>query len=121
MLVLIGAIPEGKKELVGFQGGVRERAQSWRGSLADDERKLLLRPCGTDRAGGAPARASMASPSAQRRSERWRFCSHGSRRTRISTGSSWGVRVIGSDTGTRYRITYRAAVNAPARSKPAAP
>ena len=30
MLVLIGATPEGKKELVGFQTGVRENAQSWR-------------------------------------------------------------------------------------------
>jgi putative transposase len=29
MLVLIGATPEGKKELVGFQVGVRESAQSW--------------------------------------------------------------------------------------------
>ena len=30
MLVVIGATPEGKKELVGFQTGVRESAQSWR-------------------------------------------------------------------------------------------
>src|ERR687889_766327 len=30
MLVLIGATPEGKKELVGFQVGLRESAQSWR-------------------------------------------------------------------------------------------
>ncbi len=30
MLVLIGATPEGKKELVGFQVGVRESTQSWR-------------------------------------------------------------------------------------------
>ena len=30
MLMLIGATPEGKKELVGFQTGVRESAQSWR-------------------------------------------------------------------------------------------
>lgn len=29
MLVLIGATPEGKKELVGFQTGFRESAQSW--------------------------------------------------------------------------------------------
>ena len=32
MLVLIGATPEGKKELVGFQTGVRESSQSWRSS-----------------------------------------------------------------------------------------
>src|SRR3712207_4779110 len=30
MLVLIGATPEGKKELLGFQVGLRESAQSWR-------------------------------------------------------------------------------------------
>jgi putative transposase len=30
MLVIIGATPEGRKELVGFQVGARESAQSWR-------------------------------------------------------------------------------------------
>jgi putative transposase len=35
MLVIIGATPEGKKELVGFQVGVRESAQSWRELLVD--------------------------------------------------------------------------------------
>ena len=35
MLVLIGATPEGKKELVGFQAGMRESAQSWRELLVD--------------------------------------------------------------------------------------
>ena len=35
MLVLIGATPEGRKELVGFQVGVRESAQSWRELLVD--------------------------------------------------------------------------------------
>lgn len=30
ILVLIGATPEGKKELLGFQTGVRESAQNWR-------------------------------------------------------------------------------------------
>ncbi len=30
MLVIIGATPEGKKELLGFQVGIRESAQSWR-------------------------------------------------------------------------------------------
>jgi len=29
MLVIIGATPEGKKELTGFQVGLRESAQSW--------------------------------------------------------------------------------------------
>ena len=35
MLVIIGATPEGKKELLGFQVGVRESAQSWRELLVD--------------------------------------------------------------------------------------
>jgi putative transposase len=35
MLVIIGATPEGKKELVGFQVGVRESTQSWRELLVD--------------------------------------------------------------------------------------
>ena len=35
MLVIIGATAEGRKELVGFQTGLRESAQSWRELLAD--------------------------------------------------------------------------------------
>ena len=35
MLVLIGATPEGKKELLGLQVGMRESAQSWRELLID--------------------------------------------------------------------------------------
>ena len=35
MLVLIGATPEGKKELLGFQVGMRESAQSWRELLVN--------------------------------------------------------------------------------------
>ena len=35
MLVLIGATPEGRKELVGFQVGIRESAQSWRELLVE--------------------------------------------------------------------------------------
>ena len=41
MLVLIGATPEGKKELVGFQIGVRESAQSWRELLVEVKRRGL--------------------------------------------------------------------------------
>ena len=45
MLVLIGATPEGKKELVGFQVGVRESAQSWRELLVDlRARGLVIAP-----------------------------------------------------------------------------
>lgn len=35
MLVLMGATPEGKKELIGFQTGLRESAQSWKELLVD--------------------------------------------------------------------------------------
>ena len=41
MLVLIGATPEGKKELVGFQTGVRESTQSWRELLIDSKQRGL--------------------------------------------------------------------------------
>jgi putative transposase len=45
MLVLIGATPEGKKELVGFQVGVRESARSWRELLIDlKARGLAIAP-----------------------------------------------------------------------------
>jgi len=35
MLLLMGATPEGKKELIGFQTGIRESAQSWNELLVD--------------------------------------------------------------------------------------
>ncbi|UEM21379.1 IS256 family transposase [Skermanella mucosa] len=41
MLVIIGATPEGRKELVGFQVGVRESAQSWRELLVDIQARGL--------------------------------------------------------------------------------
>jgi len=41
MLVLIGATPEGKKELIGFQVGARESAQSWRELLIEVKRRGL--------------------------------------------------------------------------------
>src|SRR3954453_21227080 len=41
MLVLIGATHEGKKELVGFQVGVRESVQSWRELLVEVKRRGL--------------------------------------------------------------------------------
>ncbi len=41
MLVLIGATPEGRKELVGFEVGVRESAQSWRELLVEVKRRGL--------------------------------------------------------------------------------
>ncbi len=45
MLVLVGATPEGRKELLGFQVGVRESAQSWRELLVDlKARGLVIAP-----------------------------------------------------------------------------
>ena len=45
MLVPVGATPEGNKELLGFQVGVRESAQSWRELLVDlKARGLAIAP-----------------------------------------------------------------------------
>jgi putative transposase len=45
MLVLIGTTPEGRKDLLGFQVGVRESAQSWRELLVDlKARGLAIAP-----------------------------------------------------------------------------
>ena len=45
MLVLTGATPEGRKELIGFQVGVRESAQSWRELLVEvKSRGLTIAP-----------------------------------------------------------------------------
>ena len=41
MLVIIGATPEGKKELLGFQVGISESAQSWRELLVDIKNRGL--------------------------------------------------------------------------------
>ena len=41
ILVLIGATPEGRKELVGFTDGARENAQDWRELLLDLKRRGL--------------------------------------------------------------------------------
>ena len=39
--MLIGATPEGRKELVGFTDGARESAQDWRDLLLDLKRRGL--------------------------------------------------------------------------------
>jgi putative transposase len=44
MLVIIGATPEGRKELLGFQVGIRESAQSWRELLIDLKARGLAVP-----------------------------------------------------------------------------
>src|ERR1700751_4651269 len=41
ILVIIGATPEGRKELVGFTAGIRESSQSWRDLLLDLKRRGL--------------------------------------------------------------------------------
>jgi len=41
LLVIIGATPEGKKELIGLSDGVRESGQSWRDLLLDLKRRGL--------------------------------------------------------------------------------
>jgi transposase-like protein len=44
ILVILGTTPEGKKEIVGFQVGVRESAQSWRELLVDIKARGLSVP-----------------------------------------------------------------------------
>ena len=44
ILVLIGATPEGRKELIGFSDGARESAQDWRELLLDLKRRGLTAP-----------------------------------------------------------------------------
>lgn len=41
ILVLIGATPEGRKELIGFTDGLRESAQSWRGLMVNLQQRGL--------------------------------------------------------------------------------
>src|SRR5205807_7133035 len=65
MLVLIGATPEGKKELLGFQVGMRESAQSWRELLVDLKARGLR-----SRRNWPPATARLASGRRSRRGRR---------------------------------------------------
>jgi transposase-like protein len=44
ILVIIGATPEGKKELIGFTDGLRESSQSWRDLLLNLKRRGLKTP-----------------------------------------------------------------------------
>jgi transposase-like protein len=44
ILVLIGATPEGSKELIGFQTGFRESGQSWTELLTDLKSRGLSAP-----------------------------------------------------------------------------
>ncbi len=56
LLVIIGATPEGKKELVGLIDGVRESAQSWKELLLDLKRRG---PCDGTRARGRRRRSRL--------------------------------------------------------------
>ena len=60
MLVLIGATPEGKKELIGFQVGVRESAQSWRELLVEvrGEDRFAIFNCHAVERNRSPQRSS---------------------------------------------------------------
>ena len=49
MLVLMGATPEGKKELIGFQTGMRESGQSWKELLVDLKARGLVDRAGSRR------------------------------------------------------------------------
>ncbi len=67
MLVLIGATPEGKKEFIGFQTGVRESAQSWRELLIDIKRRgqrsrRISRSATVRSASGRPSMRSFPAP-----------------------------------------------------------
>ena len=53
MLVMIGATPEGRKELVGFTDGVRESAHDWRELLLDLKRRGLRHRTRAEVADGA--------------------------------------------------------------------
>ena len=54
MLVLMGATPEGRKELIGFQTGMRESGQSWKELLVDlKARGLSIAPAVAVGDGGA--------------------------------------------------------------------
>ena len=57
ILVIIGATPEGKKELVGFTDGLRESSESWRDLLLDLRRRGLT--AGPELAVAGGARAAM--------------------------------------------------------------
>ncbi len=89
MLVLIGATPEGKKELLGFQVGVRESAQSWRELLVDlKARGLAIAPelATGDGALGFWKALDEVSPTT-----RHQRCTVHTIRTQLRIGSDWAV------------------------------
>jgi putative transposase len=86
ILVLIGATPEGRKELVGFTDGARESAYDWRDLLLDLKRRGLAVPPRLVIADGAlgfwklPARSGRKRASSAAGCTRPRTCSPSCRR-----------------------------------------
>lgn len=88
ILVIPGATPEGKKEIVGFQVGVRESAPSWRELLVDIKARGLAVP---PEVAVGPSRPIAAQSPAGQRTGRW---GSGRRSTRSSRGR--GISGVGS-------------------------
>jgi putative transposase len=86
ILVLIGATPEGRKELVGFTDGARESAQDWRELLLDLKRRGLdvrpgwRSPTARSASGRLPARSGRRRASSAAGCTRPRTCSLSCRR-----------------------------------------
>src|SRR4051812_44067474 len=86
ILVLIGATPEGRKELVGFTDGARESAHDWRGLLLDLKRwgSTRLRgsssPMAHSASGKPPARSGRKRASSAAGCTRLQTCSPSCRR-----------------------------------------
>jgi len=97
MLVLIGATPEGKKELLGFQVGVRESAQSWRELLVDlKARGLVVAPELATGDGALGFWKALDEVSPTTRHQRWtvhtiRTQSRGFRRRWAVAAQRWGT------------------------------
>ena len=86
ILVLIGATPEGRKELVGFTDGARESAQDWRDLLLDLKRRGStcrrgsLSPMARSGSGRPPVRSGRKHASSAAGCTRPRTCSPSCRR-----------------------------------------
>ena len=92
LLVIIGATPEGKKELVGLIDGVRESAQSWRELLLDLKRRGLpaaLRREIVDDLAAVLREMPAPSSTVEHVSKHRRADGHNCLRGRQWTGGSW--------------------------------
>ena len=66
ILIIIGATPEGKKELLGFVDGARESAHDWRALLLNFKRRGLSDAAQSESNGFIPARARVVARSSRR-------------------------------------------------------